>query len=153
MELKASEDIEAPQEQVFAALTDFETIERQVMRRAIEITRTNDGPGAGMAWKVGFGFRGKPREADITLVRMDAPDRLEFNNVTGGLEVDLVVDVVALSRSRTRISVSSVMNPKTLSARLMVQSMKLAKGGVDKRFRNKIAELASGLEARLRGAA
>lgn len=150
MELTAREDIEAPQERVFAAMADFDLIERQAMRRGAEVVRVAEGPGKGMAWKVSFRFRGRPREADITLTEFDRPDRMAFHSVTGGLEVDFTLDLVALSPNRTRINVTSVMVPKTLSARLLVQSLKLAKGGMDKRFRKRMAELASGLEARLR---
>lgn len=156
MELKASEDIEAPQEQVFAALSDFDMIERQALRRGVDIIRTGttgDAPEAGMAWRAKFTFRGKTREAEVRLVSFVAPDRMTFHSVSGGLEADLEIDVVALSRNRTRINMVSVMHPKTLSARLLVQSLKLAKGGVEKRFRRKMAELAAGLETQLRGAA
>lgn len=153
MELTASEDIDAPQEQVFAALSDFDTVERQAMRRGIEITRLSEGPGAGMSWRAKFTFRGKPRQAHITLTTYDKPENMVFHTVTGGLEMDFALDVVALSRGRTRINVTSVLAPKTLSARLLVQSLKLAKGGIDKRFRKRMADLASGLEARLQGTA
>jgi uncharacterized protein YndB with AHSA1/START domain len=151
MELTASEDIEAPQEQVFAALSDFDAVERQVMRRGIEITRLAEETGTGLAWQTKFTFRGKPRQAHISLVTSTAPERLKFHSVTGGLESDLTLDLIALSRNRTRITVTSVLMPKTLSARLLVQSLKLAKGGIDKRFRARMADLASGLETRLQG--
>ena len=65
MELTAHEDIEAPQDRVFAMMADFDTIERQAMRRGLDVTRTGDGPGAGMAWDVAFQFRGKRRAAPI----------------------------------------------------------------------------------------
>lgn len=153
MELTAREDIEAPQERVFAALSDFDLIERQAMRRGAEVIRTAEGPGAGMAWRVTFQFRGRPRVAEVTLTEFDRPDRMIFRTVSGGLEVDFTLDVVALTPNRTRINVTSVLAPKTLSARLLVQSLKLAKGGMDKRFRKRMAELAGGLESRLRGVA
>jgi uncharacterized protein YndB with AHSA1/START domain len=153
MELTAREDIEAPQEQVFAALADFDMVERQAMRRGIEITRLSDGPEVGMSWRAKFTFRGKPRQAHITLSTYDAPDRMVFHTVSGGLEMDFSLDLVALSRNRTRINVSSVLAPKTLSARLLVQSLKLAKGGIEKRFTRRMADLAAGLESRLKGVA
>lgn len=153
MELTAQEDIEAPQERVFDALSDFDTIERQVMSRGVDLTRTAEGPGAGMAWRAGFSFRGKPREAEITLTRCDPPDRMVFDSTSGGLDVTFTLDVVALSPARSRINVSTVLTPRTLSARLLVQSLKLAKGGMDKRFGKRIADLATGLERRIKGAA
>lgn len=153
MELTAREDIDAPQDRVFAMLSDFDTIERQAMRRGTEITRTHPGPGAGMAWQATFHFRGKKRDAAVTLSTYDPPERLVFDSVSGGLEMALTLDVVALSPSRTRINVTSVLGAKTLSARLFLQSIKLARGGIDKRFRKRVGELAGEMENRLRGMA
>lgn len=151
MQLTAREDIEAPLDRVFAALSDFETVERQALRRGIDVQRTQDAgsPEAGLSWRAGFTFRGKKRTADIDLAIYTPPERIMFHTVSGGLTVEMVLDVVALSRGRTRISVEAAMMPKTLSARLLVQSLKLAKGGVEKRFRNRMKGLAQDLETRL----
>jgi len=155
MQFTATEDIEAPLDAVFAALSDFETIERQALRRGIDVQRTSEpGPAeAGMTWQAAFAFRGKQRSADIQLVTYTPPERMAFETKTGGLVVNTGLEVVALSRQRTRVSMQADLLPKTLSARLLVQSLKLAKGGVDKRFRKRIRQLAEDLEARLQRSA
>lgn len=153
MELSAREDIEAPLDQVFAALTDFDAIERQVLRRGIEIRRTTDAGAAltGMAWSGAFTFRGKQRQVAIELTECNAPEHLLFNTISGGLEGHSNVELVALSRGRTRINVVTTLAPKTLSARLLVQSLKLARGNIEKKFRNRMGLMAKELETRLRG--
>lgn len=153
MELTAREDIEAPLDQVFAQLSDFEAVERQALRRGIEVKRTNDtgAPAQGLAWQAGFKFRGKTRTADIELSEYAAPEQMVFQSVSGGLEARTVIDLVALSRSRTRIGLTTDFSAKTLSARLLLQSLKLAKGGLDKRFKTRMASLAGDLEKRLKG--
>lgn len=155
MQLSAKEDIEAPLDRAFAEISDFEAIERQAMRRSVQVQRKDAlaAPAAGMAWHVVFGFRGKPRAADITLLEYTPPERMVFLSVTDGLDVRTVIELVALSRTRTRISLTSDLVPKTLSARLLVQSLKLAKGGIDKRFRKRMAGYAKDLEDRVRRAA
>ncbi|MCT4611295.1 MAG: SRPBCC family protein [Pelagimonas sp.] len=155
MQLTAKEDIEAPLDRVFADLSDFENHERQALRRGIEVERLSEGTvtGEGRTWRVGFNFRGKKRQANIALSKFSAPEQMIFDTVSGGLEVRLVVDVVALSRGRTRISTTVDFLPKTLSARLLVQSLKLAKGGLDKRFRVRMGVLAKDLEDKLRRSA
>jgi hypothetical protein len=155
MKLSASEDIEAPLDRVFAEISDFGAIERQALRRGAEVRRTDtlSAPGAGLKWHAAFRFRGKPREADIVMTEYTPPDRMVFHCVTGGLHTHTVIDLVALSRSRTRIALHSTLDPKTLSARLLVQSLKLAKGGIDKRFRKRMASFAKHFEDRLKRSA
>jgi len=58
------------------------------------------------------------------------------------------VDLVALSRARTRLSVGLDVTPRTLAGRLMIQSMKLAKGNLSKRFRLRVADYAMDVEER-----
>lgn len=151
MKLKAREDIEAPLDKVFRALSDLETVERQALRRGVDVQRVKGGAAAteGMEWRVGFTYRGKKREADITLTEYTPPERMVFSSISGGLKVVMVMDVVALARARTRVSVEVEMAPTTLSARLLVQSLKLAKGGLDKRFQGRMHDLAQELERRL----
>lgn len=155
MQLTATEDIEAPLDRVFAELADFETLERQAMRRGIEVRRTGDhtAPAPGMGWHVTFQFRGKTRTAEIVLTEYAPSERIAFHTVSGGLEIDTGIDLIALARARTRINMAAELKPKTLSARLLVQSLKLAKGGIDKRFRHRIAGLATDLEGRLQRSA
>ena len=152
MQLTAREDIEAPLDRVFAELSDFEAMERQAMRRGAQVRRKDPAApqGPGMGWVAAFTFRGKAREADITLTEYTPPERMVFRSVTGGLETETVIELVALSRSRTRIAMDVTLLPRTLSARLLVQSLKLAKGGIDKRFRKRMAGHAKDFEDRLK---
>ncbi|MHA6326071.1 SRPBCC family protein [Roseivivax sp. CAU 1753] len=152
MEFSHKEDIEAPLEQVFAELSDFDQIERSILRRGMQVARTDQlsEVGAGMAWAATFTFRGKPRDADITLTRYEPPTLMVFESTSGGLETRSIVECVALSRSRTRVSFDATLTPKTLSARLVVQSMKLAKGRIDRKFKARLAEAATELERRLK---
>jgi hypothetical protein len=55
---------------------------------------------------------------------------------------------VALSRARTRLNVDLSVTPRNLAGRLLVQSMKLAKGKLGKRFRLRVAEYAMDVEER-----
>lgn len=155
MEFATSEDIEAPLNKVFFALADFEPIERQVMRRGVEVKRRDatGAPSQGMIWDADFSYRGKPRSAVITLSVFDAPELMEFTSASGGLDVVSRLECVALSRTRTRIVVNVDLRPRTLSARLLVQSMKLARGKLNRRFSKRMKEFAREFEKKLTKAA
>jgi hypothetical protein len=58
------------------------------------------------------------------------------------------VDLVALSPARTRLNVDLEITPRNLAGRLLIQSVKLAKGNLSKRFRLRVAEYAMDVEDR-----
>jgi hypothetical protein len=62
----------------------------------------------------------------------------------------VIIELVAMSRSRTRMNLSLDARPRTIPAKLMVQSMKLARQSVVKRFQRRVADYAADLENRLR---
>ena len=149
MQFSTKEDIEAPIDQVFRMVSDFDNLERQAMRRGAEVRRVDDGPkGVGMRWKIDFDFRGRRREVEIVTTEYDVPNRIVAESTSGGLEAVCIVDLVALSRKRTRLSLDVQLEATTLSSRLLVQSLKLAKGKLTKRFHLRVAEYARDLEER-----
>ena len=106
MKFSSREDIEAPIDFVFDAVSDFDGFERQALRRGADVQRTDALPekGPGMSWKARFPFRGKERKTDAKLTVFDEPNGLTLVSDTGGLHGNVNVDLVALSARRTRIS-------------------------------------------------
>ncbi|MCK0125916.1 SRPBCC family protein [Gelidibacter sp. F2691] len=152
MKIKTHEDIEATIDQVFDALTDFEGFELAALRRGAEIVRTDTlpQPGQGMGWKAKFIYRNRERVADISVEEFDRPNALHVWSKVSGLNVELDAELMSLSRNRTRLTISVDMRPKTIPARLLIQSLKLARGTMLRRFRKRIAEFAATIEARHR---
>ncbi len=140
MQLTTNEDIEAPIEHVFAAITDFDGFARQAMRRGAEVARmdTLTELGEGMIWQTGFDFRGKRREMRIELTEFEQPNRVCAHSTMPGMTGSLVLDLVALSRQRTRLSIDLQLAPQSLSSRLLVQSLKLARGNLSKRLSKRL---------------
>jgi hypothetical protein len=104
----------------------------------------------GMQWKARGEFRGKHRELAIELTSFDEPNQMRFAAVSGGMNSDFIVDLVALSRNRTRMRVELDVRPKTLSARLLMQSARLARNTLNRRYKARIAHFASDLEERFK---
>ncbi len=150
MKLSTREDIAAPIEAVFAELTDFDGFERVALRRGAEVARTDDKGtvGTGMTWRAQFPFRQRVRVADLELVEYDKPNMMRVKSKLSGIEAEIIVDLISLSRARTRMTLSADLRPKSIPARLMIQSVKLAKGNLTKRFRKRVAEYAATIEER-----
>ncbi|MGM0742357.1 MAG: SRPBCC family protein [Pseudomonadota bacterium] len=150
MKMSAQEDIEAPIAFVYEQITDFPGFERQALRRGAEVVSV-ESPTAlapGLAWDVSFKLRGKQRKIQIEVKQLDPPNGLVIASRAPTIGGDMVVDLVALSRSRTRMSIAIAMEPKTLSGRLMVQSMKLARKTLTRRLRKRVSEYALDMEER-----
>ncbi len=150
MKFSTRQDIEAPIEFVFDRTADFDAIERQALPRGIEVSRadTLSGVECGTQWNVVFPFRGKSRKVKGELAEFDCPNNYLIQSVSGGVEADFRVVFLPLSRNRTRVIVGLQLSPKTLSARLLVQSLKLAKKSLDLRFSTRIAQFASDVQNR-----
>ncbi|MDG1068077.1 MAG: SRPBCC family protein [Sulfitobacter sp.] len=150
MKFSSKEDIEASIEATFSMLCDFETFERAAMRRGAEVQRTDTKtvPSVGMGWSAAFNMRGKRRQVEIEMVTLDQPNEMEFECRSQGLLTHFTIELVALSKSRTRLMVSFDIKPLNLSARLLVQSLKLAKTSLTKKFKLRVAEFAKTLEDR-----
>lgn len=150
MKFSTKEDVEVPIEAVFDMMCEFETFERAAMRRGAEVQRTDSksAPGVGMGWRGAFNMRGKRRQVEIEMVTFDRPNEMVLECTSQGLITMMTMELVALSKNRTRIMLSFDIKPLNLSARLLVQSLKLAKASLTKKFKLRVAEYAKSLEER-----
>ena len=152
MRFTTKQDIEAPVAFVFKALSDFDIWERAAMRRGAEVERTDKRlvSGPGMSWKAQFSYRGRARLIDLQLVTFDAPTQLAFAGQSQAVEGTAQVDMMEMSSRRTRIHVVTEVTPRTLAARLFLQSLRLARARIDRKFEQRIAQLAADIEHRYR---
>lgn len=150
MKFSTNEDIDAPAEHVFEMLSNFERFERSAMRRGAEVQRTDNlqVPGVGMTWQAAFNLRGKRRELELEMVTYDFPNDIVIESTSPGMIGQMSFELIALSRSRTRVRAELEVKPLNLSARLLVQSMKLAKKSLVRRYKLGIAEYARSMEVR-----
>ena len=147
MKFSTREDIEAPIDHVFAQVSDFDGFERSALRRGAQVRRIESGPvQVGSQWDTAFKFRGRDRKMQITLTLLEAPEMYQIAAQSDGITADTLVELVALSPRRTRLSVALELKPRSLTARVLLQSMKLAKGKLTKRFKARVLELAEDIE-------
>lgn len=152
MKLAAKYDVDAPVDFVFRELMDFDAWERMAIRRGAEVVRTDTlaQPGAGMEWLAQFPYRGKPRSARIRLETATPHALLVLKLRSSLIEVDVVIELLDLAVARTRITVKSEVKPKTIAARIYLQTLRLARKKVDATYAQRIAQLAVEMEGRYR---
>jgi len=152
MKLMMRQDIEAPVAFVYKVLTDFDGWERSAMRRGADVNRTDKlrQPGPGITWIAKFFLRGKDRTVSIRIDAMDPPGHLALFVFSPIVEGKCRLDLLELAAKRTRLHIDIDTKPKTLAAKLYFQSLKLAKGRVDRNMRKRTAALATEIEERFR---
>lgn len=147
MQFTTHKDIDVPIQYAFQRVSNFENYERQALRRGAQVSRVDSGVvRVGSAWDVAFTFRGKDRKLKATVADITEPERVLIDTAANGLDSVTAVDLVALSPKTTRLTVTVELSPKSLSARLLLQSLKLAKANLNKRFKKRINEQVAGFE-------
>jgi hypothetical protein len=107
-------------------------------------------PDVGMAWRLRFTFKGKQRKMSIRFADAEPGSHLAWAFDSVPIEGTVKVELVSLSPRRTRLTMVSDIRPKTLAARLMIQSLRLAKGRVQRRFDLRTGQLANMIEEHYR---
>lgn len=154
MKFSTREDIDAPIDHVFTRVSDFAGFERAALRRGAEVTRADrlSQPVPGMVWKIAFDWRHKRRHLVAELVEFRPPNRLQFDFDSKSLLGTLSVELIAMSPRRTRVAAELDFRPKTLTARLIVQSLRMTRARQTARFRQRVADLARDIESGYSGA-
>ncbi len=152
MKFSGKTDLEAGLHATFAAFSDFENFERQVLRSGAKIARTDDmtSSGIGMMWDVATEFRGKARRIKVELVDFDTPNRLCFEAKADGFDAIIEVELTPLSGRQTRANVEFDITAKTLAAKLALQTARLTKNTLNKRFNRRLHRFGRDMERRIR---
>jgi carbon monoxide dehydrogenase subunit G len=152
MKFSAKDDVDVPIEAVFELLSDFDMFERMAMRRGVDVVRRGDPShsGLGSAWEMQFDWRGKDINMNLDIVTYERPEEIGLEATTQGIDANLQIELVALSKKRTRLHMNADVSAKTLPARLLVQSMKLARTNIDKRLSERLHTQCRNLEDRYR---
>jgi hypothetical protein len=143
MRLSARQDIDVPVTLAYARLTDFDGWQKAAMRRGADIARTDalPRPAPGMTWSVAFTYRGKRRLLDLSLDNIVPPEHLGFSGAGQNLTGALSIGLTEMAPGRTRVVVKLDIKPRTLAARLFIQSLKLTRADVEGRFRSRVAQV------------
>lgn len=155
MKLTTRQDIEAPLDFVYDQMADFGQFERLAQARGAEVERLDKlvRPAPGMGWRLKFPFRGKPRNLILRLTDLNPGSALGYSLESPMFEGTLRIDLIALAPKRTRLAIAVEVRPLTMAARLLIQSLKLAKGRVQGRLDQGAARLAAMIEDRCRASA
>lgn len=150
MKFSTREDIEAPIDFVFEQVTDFTSFERSIMRRGGDIERIADGAenGLGAKWQVRFQLRGVERDISATVSEVSEPTSLKISLTSRSADAEMKIDLVPLSRARTRLRVDAQATAKSIATKLLFKSARFAKQKTEGRFNSVVAGFAADVDKR-----
>lgn len=150
--LKSSQDMDMPIAAAFAQATDFAYFERRAMRSGIEVHRHGEAEGlVGQAWTVRGELRGRMRLISVEVVEAEAPALLRLLSSTGQIDFHTECQFIEMGRRRTRLNVAIGLVPQTFAARLMVQSLRLARPRLKRRLDSSLHKVCRHAEKRAAG--
>lgn len=149
MKFSVRNDTDLSGERLFSAISDFSQIERMLVRRGAKIQRLSPQLVAekGMAWDLTFDFKGKARELRLEVDQIDRPEKIVILGTGESLLATITMTVIALAANKSRIIFETEVKPRNMRARLMLQTAKLGKANLDRKFAQKIEAFLSEITA------
>ena len=136
MKFSTRQDTDLPSDELFHVISDFERIERLLVRRGALVSRIDPAkaPGAGMGWEIAFDWRGKQRDLRLDVIRFDRPEIVSIEGHSEQFNIMIDMRVIALTRSKARLQFELDLRPRSMKARLLLQTAKLGKAQLDRKF-------------------
>lgn len=149
MKFDLTETIEAPAEAVWSQLVEWERFERAAAGRGAQVTRTGaaNGIGIGSGWRGSIDLRGKTRSLEVTITDLARPERMEVDGQIGGMTAEMFLTLTPAAPARTILRMQLDLGARTMAARLILQSVRLARGRVTSRIEAGFARLGDRAEA------
>ena len=147
MKLNARTDVSAPADKVFRHLTDFERLEGVARERGADVERVDAGTTPSEAhWRAEFPFRGRTRHTEGRVTSFEVDQQLAIKGESEGLTARMKVELVELAPNQTRVHTSIDLSPGTMKARLLVQSLKLARRSLERRLERRLKQFGRQIE-------
>ena len=152
MKFKVSEDVDAPQEMVWARFTDFSGFEEDARGRGAILNRVGNWTQTvqGVEWRGEVTVRGKSRPITAKVTQLVPQELCIVDSRIGGMNCHQEIIFVPLSTTVTRVALMLDLSADTLTARLLLQTMKLARGLVLQTLQGVLARQGNAVEAAYR---
>lgn len=150
MKLVAKTDVNAAPEALFGALCDRDWLEALARRGGAVVGRLDQNQTLckGAGWDVRFHYRGRERHLTSRVDALDRPRLLVLHGESSGFETGAEVLLTPLSRQTTRMSVVLDIKPRSFTARLILQTLKIGKSRLKERLEARLQAMGEALKER-----
>lgn len=150
MQMQSKCDMSVPIHYVHEQLIDFMGFETMLIGYGANVSRLDNREdiGVGMKWLVEGQFRGKDRAIQLEMFEYEECEVISYKSSAKEVDAEVSLNLIALSPQETRLTLLVKPRANTISARLILQSAKLARKSLKRRLDNRMAEYAEIVEQR-----
>lgn len=143
MKLISSEVYPVSAATAYARLTDFEALTHAMRANHIKVIWFRAGwpDGSETKWKLAFGFKGVHREVLAQITRVDKGHSYVVETDSDGVQAQVSVAVAAAEEGKARVTYTVDLSGQTVAARVMVQSLRLARGTLQDKLHGRLVGL------------
>lgn len=155
MKFKLSEDIDVPREAVWESFTAFDAIEAEITSHGVTLNRVGNWSAVaqGVAWRGEATVRGRMRKITAEVKAYTPQEVCVIESRIGGMHSHHEMRFIALSPVTTRVAMVLDLSAATLSARLLLQTLKLSRRRILQRFQALVVRRANLVETEYKRAA
>lgn len=149
MKFSSRIDFDIPAANLFDIMGDFSRSERVLAARGVAVRRIDPAqdPGTGLGWVVDFNWRGQRRSVRLDVTRFDRPSHITLEGCSDQFDIAIDMTVVALSRVKSRLLFETQVRPRSMRARLLLQTAKLGRSELERKYDGRIADFVAHLRA------
>ena len=146
MRFQIEEDLALSQAAAFAAVADFDALERRIKRRGIALE--GKGQGADRSWDLTLEWGGKTYSIATEIEGWAPPDRAGVHATASGLVADLDARFLPLGPGTTRLRIEVHIRSSGFRGRLALHALALSHARVLRKLRDLVAGIARDAERR-----
>jgi len=149
MELQYSIDINVPQRFAFERATDFALFEEVGFGKLEPFEPRSEirAPEIGARWRTAAEFQGRPRRFSLQLLELETPEWLVLGNKSEKYDVEARFRFTDMGEAQTAFSFHLVAKAQSITAKLILQTIQLARGRIEKSMQADFEAMAKRMEA------
>jgi len=140
MKIGASRDFKRARAKVFDSFADPAQMDKVFGEQGANLRREGAG-GPGTVWHLDVVSGGKVRPMIITLIDMEKPVAMQLRVTSEMVDADVVFAFADLPERGCQVSAEIDLAPRTLTARVAIQTLRLAKGKVEQKIQRALMAL------------
>lgn len=140
MKISGSKAFKRARERVFDSFADPARMDAVFAEQGVNMRREGAG-GPGTVWHLDVISGGKERSMAIALADMERPGAMHMRVTSEMLDADVAFIFSDLPDGGCDVTADIELAPRTLSARVAIQTLRLAKGKVEQRIQRSLTAL------------